>query len=995
MRTIEDAALLGLPRSHEGQQNSGGGRTASAHISPEPRTPDPQQTNPKDRKPERGPGSVQPASGNSFPAFPGRPPDSHPPAAPDSLLLMFLPRRFAILAAAFLSGAGALGLQLAWTRRLAVHLGHELPAAFAVLTLFFLGLGLGSVTFGGRIQRSRQPSRWIVGLESFAALWALGTIATIGWAGERIPAWLGAEGTRHLVAAGAVTASLLLPATLALGGTFAAFERTLATAGVPRASGLVYAVNTAGAVVGVGLALAWIQPWLGLRGATAVAAGFHLLAGMAALGLSPATPGPATQTPTPLPRPQTTGRRFLAGLALSGFFAIGTEVVAIRLLTQVLGGTVYTQALVLVIWLLGTALGAALRHRHPHPHPATVAALAALGITLAGYALAASPRLLAWGMQTSGTSFAATLAWEAVVVGCVLLPVTLPGGALFTALIEGAVAEDVPSGKAVGINTLAGALAPVAWIALLFPRLGSRWTWTLLIVLALLAAAYLVVSARAGNEARPLPASSSRRRNTHAWTGLWAGLATLGLVGLAAMNLQLAQPPPGARLRRILPGAADTVAVWEWPDGNRSLSVNNRFAMGGTAAAPAAARHAHLPLLLHPSPRHALFLGLGTGISFAAAGTHPGLEAEGVELVPEVVEVLPEFEPHSRLATGLRVVTADARRFIRATPRTYDVIVADLFHPERDGAAWLYTVEHFRSLRDRLRPGGVACQWLPWFQLDEPSLQAVVRAWLEVFPDSDAWLLRWTTLDTPVVGLVWGGRVPDPDAWPERVRDPGLRDALRKCGLSDGWQLAGCWVSPATSLLPEARSPHRPGPMNRDDHPGLTWTAARGADRARLESRRALLRWIDQVPQPAPATGHPSPANQAGTRPRNPDAGENPPARPGSPPPLAVHPPVRDIGRWERLRAARDLYLHGLAADLAGDRDQARALFLRSIVASPDFPTGYSHLLAEAAGMVRVNATEARRLLEELVIARPDQPVAKEFLRRLPESGAGGSRSQE
>src|SRR5512140_1068366 len=93
----------------------------------------------------------------------------------------------------------------------------------------------------------------------------------------------------------------------------------------------------------------------------------------------------------------------------------------------------------------------------------------------------------------------------------------------------------------------------------------------------------------------------------------------------------------------------DSVAVVQHPDGKRSLLVNNRFTMGGTGAAAAERRHATIPLLLHPNPKRALFLGLGTGITFGAAGAEPGLQADGVELVPEIVQALPWFEPYNQL----------------------------------------------------------------------------------------------------------------------------------------------------------------------------------------------------------------------------------------------------------------------------------------------------------------------------------------------------------
>lgn len=120
--------------------------------------------------------------------------------------------------------------------------------------------------------------------------------------------------------------------------------------------------------------------------------------------------------------------------------------------------------------------------------------------------------------------------------------------------------------------------------------------------------------------------------------------------------------------------------------GETHLKVNNRFQMGGTSSVFSDRRQGHIPLLLHPHPKRALFLGLGTGSTLAAAADHPGLTADGVELIPEVMATLPYFEKATgnlSLQPKLRLITADARRYVNARPGTYDVIVADLFHPAR------------------------------------------------------------------------------------------------------------------------------------------------------------------------------------------------------------------------------------------------------------------------------------------------------------------------
>ena len=74
----------------------------------------------------------------------------------------------------------------------------------------------------------------------------------------------------------------------------------------------------------------------------------------------------------------------------------------------------------------------------------------------------------------------------------------------------------------------------------------------------------------------------------------------------------------------------------------------------------------------------------------------------------------------------LRVVRNDGRNFLWTTRERFDVITADPIHPWSGGAAYLYTDEYFRTVAARLAPGGVACQWLPIYELTLEDLRSVV-----------------------------------------------------------------------------------------------------------------------------------------------------------------------------------------------------------------------------------------------------------------------------
>ncbi|HPI78464.1 MAG TPA: tetratricopeptide repeat protein, partial [bacterium] len=52
------------------------------------------------------------------------------------------------------------------------------------------------------------------------------------------------------------------------------------------------------------------------------------------------------------------------------------------------------------------------------------------------------------------------------------------------------------------------------------------------------------------------------------------------------------------------------------------------------------------------------------------------------------------------------------------------------------GAAGLFTRESFAAIRDRLKPGGLSCQWVQAYGLSEESLLMVIATYRDVFPNT-------------------------------------------------------------------------------------------------------------------------------------------------------------------------------------------------------------------------------------------------------------------
>jgi spermidine synthase len=256
---------------------------------------------------------------------------------------------------------------------------------------------------------------------------------------------------------------------------------------------------------------------------------------------------------------------------------------------------------------------------------------------------------------------------------------------------------------------------------------------------------------------------------------------------------------------------------------------------------------------LQPQAKTALFLGVGTGSTLGAVTVHELEHVDAVELVPAVLDMLHHFESINHAVyedPRVHLHAADARRFVAASERAYDVVVADLFHPARDGAGGLYAREHFEAIRQRLTPGGSFAQWLPLHQLDEPTLATIIRTFVAVFPEAHA-LLGIYNVQTP--GLVLVGRAPaDGDA----SASVGLETLERSLALPvlqelfDGPRdVLGAYLLDHEALVRFAGD----GPLNTDLFPRVSFDAPRGAylnDSARGRRNLAAL-LAARVPMPA------------------------------------------------------------------------------------------------------------------------------------------------
>ncbi|MBO9342226.1 MAG: fused MFS/spermidine synthase [Roseiflexus sp.] len=600
----------------------------------------------------------------------------------------------------------------------------------------------------------------------------------------------------------------LVPPTFLMGGTLPVLAHLLAAHEQDRGQrlGLLYAINTFGGVLGALAAGLLLIPSLGVSGSLYLGGGLDLAVAGLAFWLArhwqaerdvpaPVAP-PAPSQPAPRSRQATRttsarasgGRAIMAtnismrlahndvvpalqiqsavsrsasilkptqlaliGYALSGFAALGYQVVWTRTLAIFSLNAVYSFTIMLVTFLIGLAAGSAWMGRRidRHPQPLALFGWLQIGIgmcaVIALYAFARMPTLL--DMFTARTSFLASLWAEFFAAAVIMIVPTLLMGAVFPVVARLYTAPSptdpsvatLPDQKGVGsrigrlyaLNTVGATLGAFTAGFIFIPLLGLQRSSLLLAMLSMAigTVALLIVLTRWSDRAR------------------LAGM--LGATALAAALL-----PPGVYLgfrEGVIPelvyyreGVDATVAVFEVKYPPLKMSFVNGRSEVPTDRHSMRAFHllGHLPALIHPNAQNALMISFGNGIASGAMATHPIPRIHAVELVAEQVEAARLYEVENRGVldrSGFQITIEDGRNYLLRSTERYDIITADATHPINSSSWALFTHEFYTMVRDHLSDDGVFIQWLPFHDLSERDYRNIIHTFQSVFPHTTLW----------------------------------------------------------------------------------------------------------------------------------------------------------------------------------------------------------------------------------------------------------------
>lgn len=679
--------------------------------------------------------------------------------------------------------------------------GADVYASTLIVAAFMAGLGIGNLAGGVLADRLSRRHALIGFAIAELAIAAFSLISRTLYY-DFLYQYLGSRTFQTQWLMAVLFGSLLWP-TFFMGVSLPLLARAVTTTvGVAAARvGRLYAVNTLGAAVGAFSTTWWILPAVGLDQALRIGAVMNALcvaivlpflaSGRAEVWAQPASEPPGA--PTRVPDATLPFGAWIVIYAMSGFIALSLEIVWFRLLGVMAKSTAFTFGTLLGIYLTGIGAGAwlgsifASRLRRPTFILLTVlSAIGLLGGLLVAALVLGTDRFV-WLQRYFGS-------YEPLVVrteidklrsgrlpggflllyfglpAALLLPPTLLMGFSFPVLQRIVQTDFARLGRRLGMLMLANitgsVLGTIVTGVVALNLLGTAGTLKALAIGSAVFA-FVTLGSIARGRARLIAMMTAAVVFALAWralpdaTGLWARLH-----GAAAERILAGEDATGLSVLRLEPGALQ----------NRTTVFVNGV---GQSTIPYGDIHTALgmlPAFLHPRPRDAAIIGLGSGDTVYGVAGRPDIERiTCVEIIaPQIggLRQLQEQQPYGGLERLLadpriRHISGDGRIFLMRSVATFDIIEADALRPTSAYSGNLYSEEYFTLVRSRLRPGGLAATWLP--------TPRVHNAFVRVFPHV-----------LSASGVLVGSNEPinvDREAIARRIADPRVRDHYARAGI--------------------------------------------------------------------------------------------------------------------------------------------------------------------------------------------------------------------
>lgn len=655
-------------------------------------------------------------------------------------------KRWAFFAFFFVSGFSSLVYQVVWTRLAFASFGIITPVLSVVISVFMLGLSVGSWVGGRFIAPLAKKTGYsaamfygvteiIIGLSAYA-------VPRLFAAGERILLSVGSSNSfSYLFLSAIVLAISILPWCLCMGATFPFMMAYIREGSKNSADSFsyLYVANVLGAMCGTFLTAIVLIEVFGFRSTLQLAALGNFAIGLSSVFLALRAKGrgiawTANEDAAPMAResPGNTAVKWI--LFSTGFSSMAMEVVWTRLFTPVLKTQVYSFALVVGVYLAATLIGSYYYRRNLKRGSVwkTPGLMAALTVGALLPILAGDPRLVKMDW------YYAIHPWSAVIVLASIFPICAILGYLTPSLIDTfSLGNPAAAGRAYAINVFGCILGPLAASYALLPFMSERRA---VIILSAPFLAFYLFFWKSLPVYQRLP---------------WGSAISVLAIYCIGFSHGFADSLKGSPLPVVERRDYAASVISAELDGNKQLLVNG---FGMTSLTPITKFMVHLPLMYHKGPsQSALVVCFGMGTSYRSALSW-GLKTTAVELIPEVPKAFGYY--HADAAEILKnpnghIVIDDGRRFLNRTQEKYDVVVVDPPPPvEAAGSSLLYSTEFYDAVKRHLKPNGILQIW--WPEGDRMTMQAVARSicksfrYSVSFPSIEGWGIHFMGSMDPI-----------------------------------------------------------------------------------------------------------------------------------------------------------------------------------------------------------------------------------------------------
>lgn len=660
--------------------------------------------------------------------------------------------RYLVYSLFLLSGVSGLIYQIVWTRMLVLVFGNTMLATSTVLSAFMGGLAAGSYVLGKYIDRQPRPLlRVYAVLEAGIGIFALLFPLVIG-AATPLYSWLynsvgsnvvGLNLIRYLVCF-----LIIGVPTFLMGGTLPVLIKrfTRVEEKIGGETGFLYGLNTVGAVLGTFACGYFLLRVLGMSHTTWVAVAINLGVAAAAYSLGRSRneiesgaqhdDEPAGEfVPAGNPVSPFAIKMVLIGIGLSGFCALAYEVFWTRMLNLFLHNNIYSFTAILATFLIGIALGSLIyaKFLSQSRKPLQLFGWLQLGIGAISYA---TPFIFSALHSQLFNKFdeALTLAKTASIM---LAPTVMMGIAVPLAIQicrRGTNQEGTSVGNVYAVNTVGAILGAFAAGFILLPTVGLLYGVLIVASLNLIAGLLPMLAYSTG---------SQRAVRTGAVALVIAVFAITAPRDLFRGLFQASHP--NAEIVHYKEGKVANVLVYDFNKlGYKDFHLN--------AVNEASSRLWHvqlfkllglLPTVVHDGESDALMIAFGAGMSAGATCTNVS-SLDVVDLNPDIRGIAEAYTRENLNVINqpnFHQVVNDGRNALLLNPKQYSLIISDATNPKMFDSWTLYSQEFYQLVKDRLKPGGVFCQWA-LIPLPADAIKVVLNTFRSVFPHMSVWVIH-------------------------------------------------------------------------------------------------------------------------------------------------------------------------------------------------------------------------------------------------------------